>query len=219
MTLCIKINVKGWLYTLLLFVQVSLTHAGNPLPLRVLSYYLIFFPSLDVISAYPLVNICSVNNVYMAITGRDTSEPPKWKYDWILRLSLRFIIAVLPIMLAFGAANLVFILKYTGPVGFGICFLFPSVLQLRSMYICNKMFGQHRDPSTEKDSQPLINKKEGKNVSKWRLCLREYNTTPYSNVVISHPIFVVLIGYFGICFFVTSFISFFIGPDKFTCQS
>ena len=199
-------------------VQVILTHAGNRLPLRILSYYLIFFPSLDVISAYPLTTICIVNNVYMAITGKDTTEPPKWRYDWILRLTLRFIIATLPIMLAFGASNLVFILKYTGPLGFGICFLFPSVLQLRSTYVCSKMFGQHRDPSTENDSQPLI-KKEVKNMSKWRYCLREYSTTPYSNVVISHPIFVVLIGCFGICFFVASFVSLFIGPDKFTCQS
>ena len=149
----------------------------------------------------------------MAITGRDTTEPPKWRYDSILRLSLRFIMATLPIMLAFGAANLVFILKYTGLLAFGICFLFPSVLQLRSMYVCNKMFGQYRDPLTEKDSQPLI-KKEVKNVLKWRL---EHIMTPYSNVVISHPIFVVFIGCFGICFFVTSFISLFIGPDKFTC--
>ena len=186
--------------------------------MRILSYYLIFFPSLDVISAYPLVTICSVNNAYMVITGRDTSEPPKWRYDWILRLSLKFIIAVLPITVSFGAANLVFILKYAGPMGFAICFLFPSVLQLRSTYICNKIFGQCQDPvPTEKDSQPLI-KKETKTVSKWRHCLKEY-MTPYSNIVISHPIFVVIIGCFGICFFVASFISLFVGPDKFTCQS
>jgi hypothetical protein len=202
-------------------VQVSLTRAGNPLPLRILSYYLIFFPALDVISAYPLVNICSVNVVYMVITGRDTSEPPKWRYDWILRLSLRFIIAVIPIMLAFGAANLVFILKYAGPLGYSVCFLFPVVLQLRSMYVCSKMFGQHRDPpaQTEKDSQPLI-KKETKSASMWSNCLREHNImTPYSNVVLSHPIFAVLIGCCGIGFFVVSVTSLFVGPEKFTCLS
>ena len=195
-------------------MQVSLARTGNSLPLRILSYYLIFFPALDVISAYPLVNICSVNNVYMVITGRDTSEPPKWRYDWILRLSLRFIIAVIPILLAFGAANLVFILKYAGPLGYGICFLFPIVLHLRSMYVCNNMFGQHRDPlaQTEKDSQPLIKKE----TSMWRQCLRQH-MTPYSNVVLSHPIFVVFIGCCGIGFFVASIMSLFIGPEKYTC--
>ena len=196
-------------------VQVSLAHAGNPLPLRILSYYLIFFPSLDVISAYPLVTICSVNNAYMVITGRDTSEPPKWRYDWILRLSLRFIIAVLPIMIAFGAANLVFILKYIGPMAFAICFLFPTVLQLQSTYICSKIFGRYQDPvMNETDSQPLIKK----DASWWRYCLQEY-MTPYSNVVFSHPIFVAIIGCFGICFFVTALTSLFVGPEKFTCKS
>ena len=85
------------------------------------------------------------------------------------------------------------------------------------MHVCNKLFGQHQDSLTEKDSQPLI-KKEMKSVLKWRHCLGLY-MTPYSNVVISHPIFVVLIGCIGICFFVMSFIGFFIGIDKFTCQS
>ena len=126
--------------------------------------------------------------------------------------------AVLPILMAFGAANLVLILKYTGPMAFILSFLFPTVLQLRSIHVCNRMFGKHRDPSSEKDSQPLI-KKEVKNASWWGFCLREYNTTPYSNVVISHPIFVVLIGCFGVCFFSTALMSLFVGPDKFTCQS
>ena len=42
--------------------------------------------------------------------------------------------------------------------------------------------------------------------------------TPYSNVVCSHPIFVAIIGFFGFCFFVTSILSIFIGPEKLTCE-
>ena len=194
----------------------GLAHGDHPLPLRAFSYYLIFFPSLDVISAYPLTNICIVNNVYTVITGRDTSEPAKWKYDWILHLSMKFIVALIPILLAFASANLVYILSYTGILAFGLLLLFPGVLQLRSTYVCSKKFGQCVAPQAKEDSQPLINKvaKSSKlSCSSWSYM------TPYSNSVISHPLFVCLIGCFGACFFVFALVSLFITTDKFTCLS
>ena len=96
--------------------------------------------------------------------------------------------AVLPIMLAFCAANLVFILKYTGLLAFGVCFLFPLVLQLRSIYICNKMFGQYQDPqtdsgSTENDFQPLIQKAIVQKNSNWTCHFWEY-MAPYSKLML-----------------------------------
>ena len=196
--------------------QVNFTHAENTPQLRALSYYLIFFPSLDVMSAYPLTVICIANNVYMAITGRDTSASAKWKYDWVLRLCLRFITAVLPLALAFGAANLVFILQYAGLLGFAICFLFPVVLQLRSIYICNKLFGQ---PDERPKGGVMVNVEKTPLLdSVQKKCIYRSYMTPYSSVIISHPIFVVLTGCFGFCFFVISFVSLFIGPEKLTCQ-
>ena len=164
-------------------------------------------------SAYPLTVICIVNNVYMGITGRDTSEPTTWRYDWALKLFLRFIVAVLPLALAFAAANLVFILQYAGLLGFGIGFLFPVILQLRSMYICNKLFGKKGTPRggvmVNVEKQPLLDSVQQ--------CNRRIYMTPYSNVVLSHPIFVILIAFFGFSFFVISFVSLFIGPEKVTC--
>ena len=53
-------------------MQLPTTGSGNHLGLRILAYYLIFFPSLDVMSAYPLVVHVLVNNIYIIITGRDT---------------------------------------------------------------------------------------------------------------------------------------------------
>ena len=201
-------------------VQVNFTQPGNHPAMRALSYYLIFFPTLDVMSAYPLTVVCITNNIYMAMTGRDTSKKSSWKYDWILRLAMRFVVAVVPISLAFGAANLVFILQYAGLLGFAICFLFPVVLQLRSIYVCNKLFGQYTFS------------KEGKNVSSGTIntetdtllgrkgggkATHLHYMTPYSNVVLSHPIFVVLVACFGFSFFVLSFVSLFISPDHVSC--
>lgn len=215
------------MHNYIMHMQVNFTQPGNHPAMRALSYYLILFPTLDVMSAYPLTVICITNNLYMTMTGRDTSEKTRWKYDWILRLVMRFIIAVLPIGVAFGAANLVFILQYAGLLGFAICFLFPVVLQLRSIYVCNKLFGQYKVPkeginissSGERintETAPLLlAKPEGRSV-KFKLTRFHY-MTPYSNVVLSHPIFVVLVALFGFSFFVLSFVSLFISPDHLSC--
>ena len=149
----------------------------------------------------------------MAVTGRDTSEATKWRYDWVLKLCLRFIVAVLPLALAFAAANLVFILQYAGLLGFGIGFLFPVILQLRSIYICNKLFGKKGTPKggvmVNVEKQPLLDSVQQ--------CDSRVYMTPYSNIVLSHPIFVILIAVLGFSFFVISFVSLFIGPDKVSC--
>ena len=195
------------------YTKVNFTQPGNSPQLRALSYYLILFPSLDVMSAYPLTVICIANNVYMALTGRDTSKMSVKRYDWILRLVLRVVIAVLPLLMAFGAANLVFILQYAGQLGFAICFLFPVVLQLRSIYVCNKLFGLCGPPknvSVNVEKTPLL-----KNALKFKWWTRYM--TPYSNVIFSHPLFVVLVACFGFCFFVISFVGFFIQPDHVSC--
>ena len=198
-------------------IQVNYTYSENSPQLRALSYYLILFPSLDVMSAYPLTVICIANNVYMAITGRDTSEKAKWKYDFILRFSLRFITAVLPLLLALAAANLVFILQYAGLLGFAICFLFPVVLQLRSIYVCNRLFGQDDSQCIMPTKPSSINEEETPLLKATGQHNRRAYMTPYSNVVFSHPIFVIIVGVFGFCFFVISFVSLFIEPDKLSC--
>lgn len=200
-------------------LQVSYSYAENSPQLRALSYYLILFPTLDVMSAFPLNTICVSNNIYMALTGRDTSVIGKGKYDWIIRLLVRLFTAILPLGLAFAAANLVFILKYAGLLGFAMYFLFPAVLQLRSSYVCSKMFGRAEDNrKTESmmlstsggfENSPLVNAAK---KSLW-----EY-MTPYSSIILSHPIFVTIIGILGFCFFVMSSVSLFIGPHKESCK-
>ena len=117
------------------------TRPGNSPWLQVLSYYLVLFVSLDVLSAYPLTIHAMVNNIYITITGHDTSEHPKRRFDWLLRFLLRLTVATVPLAAAFVVSNLIFVLKYAGLLGFGVCFLYPTVLQLASTYVCIREFG------------------------------------------------------------------------------
>lgn len=216
-----------------IIVQAVFTRSGHSFALQFFSYYLILFPSFDVISAYPLITHTVVNNFYILITGHDTSRKPKFRFDFLLRLFLRFIVALLPILAAFGVANLIYVLKYTGLVGF-MCFLFPFSLQVRSIYMCKKEFskvhislsgshsleknggsnGEQRkkgtiSPQLEEQHSSLL-AKDVKGEEKGVL-----HMTPYS---ISHPISVYFVGVVGSVLFLLAFTSLLLHPKKLTCD-
>ena len=202
---------------------------------------------MDVLSAYPLTIHAMVNNIYIIITGHDTSELPKWRLDWLLRFFLRLTVATVPLLAAFGVSNLIFVLKYAGLLGFGVCFLYPTILQLASMYICVKEFGnkaknvkssaggggspgesseleqRDRNDMTElseeaklghgkEEKSPLLKEKQDTD-SKHRLYM-----TPYSNAVLSHPIFVGTVAVIEACLSVLAFASVFVEPSVLTCD-
>ena len=126
------------------------SHPEYPLALRLFSYYIILFPSLDVISSYPLINHVISNNLYSLITGQDTSKEPRHRFDCLLRVLLRFLVALLPILAAFGVANLIIVLKYVGIFAF-INFFFPAALQLRSICVCKAKFSKFNSASPSLD--------------------------------------------------------------------
>ena len=110
---------------------------------RVLSYYITLFPSLDVCSVYPLVVMTMVNNLYTVIFGKDSSEQCDWLHFAIL-VGMRLGGSILPILAAMGISNLHYILNYAGLVGFSICFFFPTALQLGSQWVCKKTFTENQ---------------------------------------------------------------------------
>lgn len=128
--------------------------------MRIVSYYIILFPSLDVIAVYPLSNHVITNNLYIFITGHDTSVKPKYRCDWILRIALKVINALLPIVAAFGVANLVYILKFVGVFGF-MCYAFPVLLQMKSTYVCKKTFFT---PAVKVPVSPTVGKSDKSTV-------------------------------------------------------
>ena len=179
------------------------------------------------------------NNIYCLLTGRDTSEEVKHRYDWLLLLLLRLSFAVVSIVAAFGIANLVQVLKYGGLVGFCIL-LFPAFLQFQSIRVCKKLFvavvatkkesfpmskvtpesGASSDDGKGKGSQPESGTEVAPLLSvQDQAALKESSLymTPYSNRILSHPIAVVVIGIIIAVLTLLAVISLFIHPQKVTC--
>lgn len=133
------------------FLQAVFSEPGHQFVYKLLSYYIVLFPAIDVISSYPLMNHVMSNNLYSFIAGQDSSKNPKYKFDWLLKVVLRFIAALLPILAAFGVANLIYVFRYAGLFGFLNLFS-PILLQLRSIYVCKKKFSVLNSISLEGDS-------------------------------------------------------------------
>ena len=182
-------------------------------------------------SAFPLTIHCIVNNIYMILTGQDTSKEPRWRCDWLLRFVLRFFAALLPLLAAMGIANLIYVLKYAGLVGFTIALFFPAVLQLRSIYICNRTFGSTipqrcavNDAIVTDESSSLILKVDRRTmlelsgVLEFHRKKRDNYMTRYSRGYLSHPLIVLVIVGIGFCLFILAVVSLGVGPQKLTCS-
>ena len=143
--------------------QVPFTTSEHSLALRMLSYFIILFPSLDVTSAFPLVIHTIVNNLYLVLFGRDTSAKSKFRYEWVILLVLKLVLAVLPMVAALFLSNLVSVLKYAGLLGFFISFFFPTLLQLRSQWMCRQLFpAEEEEEGDEGEGEGEGEGKEGK---------------------------------------------------------
>ena len=156
-----------------------------------MAYYIIFFPSLDVCSAYPLGVFTVSNNIFILLTGHDSTQFDKQKYGRLMLIVIRLVYTILPIIGSLFIANLVFIVKYAGLLGLFICYFFPIALQLRSQYVCHKTFKNavptHHLPVNEE--LPLL--AGSRNVKSSGLGWKEETYyTPYSTVF-SHPIIVI----------------------------
>ena len=228
----------GCIHFSLPFLQSKFTSSANPLGLRVLAYYLLLFPSLDVVSAYPLMVHTVVNNLYLIITGQDTSKPPSHKYRWpdfFLRMAMRLLVAVLPILAAFGVANLVYVLKYAGLMGFNICFFFPTVLQMRSIYVCKRKFTpkhismsgshgtseEHQSLLASPENNTFLSTRQQSLLSHQQLKGKERRLqymTLYSNAVLSHPLGVLVVGVLGVILFILTLASLGVHTDKVSCS-
>ena len=208
--------------------QSKLTDGSHSIALRLLAYYIILFPSVDVASAYPLMVHTIVNNFYILVVGHDSSKAPDPKYKWLdffLRTGFRLFAAVVPILAAFGVANLVYVLKYAGLMGFNICFFFPTILQLKSIYVCRKIFepsfiSVSGTKSKEEEKQSLLSVQGGNLFDeKKSKDKKKFYMTPFSSHFFSHPVVVVIVGIFGFCLFVLTLTSLGVHPDKVNCPS
>ena len=201
----------------------DLSRSPHSPQLQALSYFLVLFPSLDVCSGYPLGVHVIANNIYIVVIGQDSSKKAKHRfgrYDLFIQLGMRFFVALVPIVAALFISNLVYVLKYAGMMGFGICFLFPTLLQLQSQKVCKNLFGRSYYVETQEndlaglkpDSTPLMSVQQKVNRDTSALYM-----TPYSSRLLSHPITVSILGVLGLLLFLLAVIGLFFHPDTVTC--
>ena len=180
----------------------------------------------------------TVPNCKQTLTGLSR---PQNRFDWVIRLLLKLIVAILPIAAALFISNLVYVLKYAGLFGFFICFFFPAALQLRSIFVVTRTFRPHLARKQPGDWTGLAGSEdinttdtEGKGVERSPLLSLSDSTpedcgsrlppysiyrTPYSFRVLSHwvtPIVFVSIG--GLLFLLT-IVSLGVHPQTVTCDS
>ena len=95
----------------------------------VISYTIVLFPPIDIISAFPLNAITLANNIMSAVI------PPHLTTQRRYIIPFRLVAALLPLVGAAFVRSLDSILHYTGCVGVLIAFLYPTVMQWKSMQV------------------------------------------------------------------------------------
>ena len=173
------------------------------------------------ISIFPLSVLNMVNNVHVAILGKDTADSGKTWKSFTIILMMKFFAGLFPILVAMAVSNLVTVLKYTGLISFFLCFLVPILLHIRSQWVCKKTFQKalHSkyyalldksadgvQPDTGERSKLMLSSKS--NIKPSDLYL-----TPYSNIF-SHWLMVVVTGLVCTILFALTIVSFFFHPKK-----
>ena len=148
-TICIVYSVIGVLVSLAFRSLVNenltlnwnyFTGAQNNIAVRVLSYFIIIFPSMDLISAYPLIVTTLSNNIYSAIMCRDTSEDTVTWEDRRKKYIFRIFFALSPLIGAMFVSNLVTVINIAGIFSFTTIFFVPTTCQFLSKYLCSKNY-------------------------------------------------------------------------------
>lgn len=176
----------------------------------------ILFPPFAAISSYPVSSHVIANNIYYLIMRQDMTQEPKYRFDGIFRLFLRFVAALAPILLAFGVANFIDVIAYVSPFTY-ICIFISSLLQVVSIYVCNKRFlaskSEYKEESeTKKNSRAIL--EESRHLF---FPARNVYMTPYSNKIASHPIVSCVVLTVGVCLFIISIANYFMPSYTVTC--
>lgn len=101
-----------------------------------ISYLVVLFPPLDILSAFPL-NAITLGNSLLVHFVRD---PHKQRRRRVV-IPFRLLAAIFPLLGACIEHNLATILQYTGTVGIIIAFVYPALLQYYSVKASQRAFG------------------------------------------------------------------------------
>ena len=126
------------------YVGFSSQEETVPMYALIISKFVVLFPALDVISAFPLNAVALGNNLYSYFyhgsnLHRVTASE---KYDVFVRRLFRLVAAIPPIIGAACVTDLSVITDYTGVTGFGVAFVVPALLMLSAERKCRERFGR-----------------------------------------------------------------------------
>jgi hypothetical protein len=107
-----------------------------PIYARIISFFVVLFPAIDVASAYPLNAYTLGNNLMSYHYGEEMVKYEKSKTHLYF---FRALGAIPPIIAACFVSDLGSITDYTGLTGFAIAFVFPAVLARYSARRCDEL--------------------------------------------------------------------------------
>lgn len=102
---------------------------------KAISLYVLCFPALDVVSAFPLNAITLGNNMMGSFFGKRIHEV---EHNRWIRTQFRLLASIPPIIFGILERQLGTITDYAGTTGFVIGFTFPALLYLRSRALAEK---------------------------------------------------------------------------------
>jgi ABC-type phosphate transport system permease subunit len=108
---------------------------------KIISNYIMLFPAVDVVSAYPLNAITLGNNIFGAAYGKRIHEVEK---NRTLRTCYRLLASIPPIIFGILVRELGTITDYTGTFGFLIGLCFPA-----SLYMASRTMAQQHNFSLD----------------------------------------------------------------------
>ncbi|KAI6647378.1 hypothetical protein LOD99_12374 [Oopsacas minuta] len=141
----------------------------NSIFVRTISYFILLFPSLDVLSIYALLVTTISNNIYLVVMCRDTSQGSFTRLDRFGKLLFRLIIAFIPLIGSLFVSNLVALLKIAGLIALILQFLIPCASQIQSKRLCRIELEKFRNESsltvTNKSSHIIETDSEIQNIT------------------------------------------------------
>ena len=115
------------------------TESRFNIAVRIISFFITIFPSIDTVSAYPLVATTLSNNLYSVLMCRDTFQAVPNLRSRFGKMVFRFCVAFFPITGALFVSNLVSVLHLAGLFAFVSYFAVPIACQYQSKRLCSKL--------------------------------------------------------------------------------
>ena len=100
-----------------------------------LVFFIVLFPVLDVVSAFPLNAVTMANSLLDFL-------PFSWRKEPKIRIATRLVSSIPPLTAAYGMRSLSKIVDFAGILGFIIMFVVPGALYYKSSVACEAWWGQ-----------------------------------------------------------------------------